>query len=233
MAALVIAHRGFSAGHPENSLAAFEAAIEVGSDAIETDIRLSRDGLPVCAHDADLKRLYGRSETVDALDAVELERAGILGLTTVLMAARGRCRVVLDLKLASKADLEPTLGVLNSVGMTADVVIGIRSVELAPIILHYCPDATLLGLLRLPSQLRGFYDAGGTIGRLWEAEATRAGIEAAKRGGHQVWVTVGGRGGGSTGIIGATALRRLYDDGADGVIVNDPAQALAVRNGAL
>jgi len=231
MAALIIAHRGPSAGHPENSLAAFEAAIAAGADAIETDVRLSRDGLPVCTHDADLKRTHGRDENVGDMDAVQLERMGILGLTTVLMAARGRCRVVLDLKLASKADLEPMLGVLNAVGMTTEVIIGVRTVDLAPVILHYCPDATLLGLLRLPSQLPAFYDAGGAIGRLWEAEATRAGIETAKRGGHQVWVAVGGRGGGGTGNIGATALRRLYDDGADGVIVNDPAQAFAVRNG--
>jgi hypothetical protein len=138
---------------------------------------------------------------------------------------------VLDLKLTSTSDLEPTLGVLNAVGMNEEVVVGVRALARAPIIKHYCPGATLLGLLRHPSELPAFYDAGGDIGRLWEAEATRAGIEAAKRGGHRAWVTVGGRGGGGTGNIGAMALKRLYDDGADGVIVNDPAQALAVRNG--
>ena len=64
---------------------------------------------------------------------------------------------------------------------------------------------------------------------LWEAEATRAGIEMAKSGDHGVWITAGGRGGGGTGEINPTALRRLFADGADGVIVNDPTRALAVR----
>jgi glycerophosphoryl diester phosphodiesterase len=186
--------------------------------------------LPVCSHDPDLKRVHGRSETVEALDAAELERAGVLGLTTVLMAARGRCRAVLDIKVKTKTELEPTLGVLNALGMGAEVVIGVRSLEFVPVIRHFYPDATLLGLVRHPSELAAFYEAGGTIGRLWEAEATRAGIPGARRGGHQVWVTVGGRGGGSTGNIGTSALRRLYEDGADGVLVNDPAQAVAVRD---
>ncbi|MBM3547654.1 MAG: hypothetical protein FJX54_11935 [Alphaproteobacteria bacterium] len=232
MAALVIAHRGFSAGYPENSLAAFEAAIAAGADAIETDVRLSRDGLPVCSHDADLKRLFGRGDRIDTLDAAELERGGILGLTTVLMAARGRCRAVLDLKLTGEAELEPALAVINALGMIEEVVIGVRTIGLVRAIHQLFPGATLLGLLRFPSDLRAFYEAGGRIGRLWEAEATRAGIEAAKRGDREVWVTVGGRGGGGVGNIGAAALKRLYDDGADGVIINDPAQALAVRGDA-
>lgn len=231
MAALIIAHRGFSARHPENSLAAFEAAIAAGADAVETDVRLSRDGLPVCSHDPDLKRVYGRSERVDALAADELEREGVLGLTTVLMVARGRAKVMLDLKMTTGADLEPTLGVVNALGMGQDVIVGIRAIDLAPIVQHYCPEATLLGLVRKPAELPAFFAAGGAIGRLWEAEATRAGIAVAKRSGHPIWVTVGGRGGGGTGNIGAAALKRLYDDGADGVIVNDPVQALAVRDG--
>ncbi|MCX5913087.1 MAG: glycerophosphodiester phosphodiesterase family protein, partial [Deltaproteobacteria bacterium] len=41
---LVVAHRGFSAAAPENTLIAFEKAIEIGSDMIELDVHLSRDG---------------------------------------------------------------------------------------------------------------------------------------------------------------------------------------------
>ncbi|MSP48752.1 MAG: hypothetical protein EXQ95_05425 [Alphaproteobacteria bacterium] len=233
MAVLVIAHRGFSAAHVENSLEAFEAAIAAGADAIETDVRLSRDGVPVCSHDPDLKRLRGRSESVADLDAAELEREGVLTLSTVLMAARGRIKVMLDLKLSTEADLEATLGVVHALGIGADVFVGVRAVALVPIARHLCPEATVLGLPRQPAELPAFYAAGGTIGRLWEAEATRAGIAVAKSGGHTVWVTAGGRGGGGTGDIGAAGLKRLYADGADGVIVNDPALALAVRAEAL
>src|SRR3954469_22899922 len=48
---LLFAHRGFHARAPENSMAAFEAAVALGVDGIETDVRLSGDGLPVIIHD--------------------------------------------------------------------------------------------------------------------------------------------------------------------------------------
>lgn len=41
----VCAHRGFSLKYPENSMEAFEAAIAVGADEIELDVRLSADGV--------------------------------------------------------------------------------------------------------------------------------------------------------------------------------------------
>ncbi|RDW70668.1 putative glycerophosphoryl diester phosphodiesterase protein [Aspergillus mulundensis] len=54
-----IAHRGYSALFPENSMAAFRAAVEVGAHAIETDLHLSRDGVIVLSHDSTLKRCFG------------------------------------------------------------------------------------------------------------------------------------------------------------------------------
>lgn len=47
---LILAHRGYHAAVPENTLAAFEAAVALGVDGIETDVRISRDGLPVLMH---------------------------------------------------------------------------------------------------------------------------------------------------------------------------------------
>lgn len=51
MTPLVCAHRGASADHADNSLAAFEAAIAAGADLVETDIRRGRDGSLVLSHD--------------------------------------------------------------------------------------------------------------------------------------------------------------------------------------
>lgn len=48
---LILAHRGFHAGQPENTMGAFEAARKLGVDGIETDVRLSADGRPVIMHD--------------------------------------------------------------------------------------------------------------------------------------------------------------------------------------
>lgn len=45
-----IAHRGYKAAQPENTMGAFKAAVEVGAHAIETDIHLSKDGVVVLSH---------------------------------------------------------------------------------------------------------------------------------------------------------------------------------------
>ncbi|KAH0532774.1 hypothetical protein TsFJ059_001418 [Trichoderma semiorbis] len=54
-----IAHRGFKASFPENSMAGFRAAVEVGAHALETDVHLSKDGVVVLSHDPSLKRCFG------------------------------------------------------------------------------------------------------------------------------------------------------------------------------
>ena len=53
------AHRGASAERPENTMPAFERAIEVGVDAIETDVHLTRDGHLVVSHDETGARMTG------------------------------------------------------------------------------------------------------------------------------------------------------------------------------
>ncbi|KAL1878790.1 hypothetical protein VTK73DRAFT_7547 [Phialemonium thermophilum] len=63
-----IAHRGYRAAYPENTLAAFRAAIAVGSHALETDLHLSRDGVVVLSHDATLQRCFGRKERIADCD---------------------------------------------------------------------------------------------------------------------------------------------------------------------
>jgi glycerophosphoryl diester phosphodiesterase len=66
---LLFAHRGYHAEAPENSLAAFAAAVRLGVDGIETDVRLSRDGLPVIIHD----RVTTRQHPVAGLTRREIE----------------------------------------------------------------------------------------------------------------------------------------------------------------
>jgi len=62
---LVIAHRGSSGERPENTLSAFEHAIEQSADMIETDLHLSRDGVVVIHHDPELERLGESGEIRD------------------------------------------------------------------------------------------------------------------------------------------------------------------------
>ena len=56
---LIIGHRGASAVAPENTIAAFQAAIDAGADGIEFDVRLTGDGVPVVIHDETLHRTAG------------------------------------------------------------------------------------------------------------------------------------------------------------------------------
>lgn len=53
---LNIAHRGYSGKFYENTMIAFKKAIEYGADGIETDVQLSKDGIPVIIHDETLDR---------------------------------------------------------------------------------------------------------------------------------------------------------------------------------
>lgn len=71
---LIIAHRGSSAHAPENTFAAFKRAIDEGSDGIEFDVRLSKNGVPVVFHDQTLARTALRDGEVAKYTAAELGR---------------------------------------------------------------------------------------------------------------------------------------------------------------
>lgn len=68
----VFAHRGFSYKFPEASRSAYEGAIAVNADGLECDIRLTRDLIPVCFHDRNLKRIAGNTKSVSWLSLKEL-----------------------------------------------------------------------------------------------------------------------------------------------------------------
>src|SRR5882672_8219125 len=72
---LVIAHRGNAAHAPENTLEAFDQAIALGADALELDVHVTRDGVPVVIHDPTLSRTAGQPHAVGALTAAELLEA--------------------------------------------------------------------------------------------------------------------------------------------------------------
>ena len=74
----VIAHRGASGEWPENTMLAFAKGLEQGADALECDVRLSADGVPVVIHDATLDRTTSGAGPVGAcrLDALRRLDAG-------------------------------------------------------------------------------------------------------------------------------------------------------------
>ena len=67
------AHRGFSGKYPENTILAFQKAIEVGADGIELDVQLTKDGEVVIIHDETIDRTTdGKGYVVDYTYKVKL-----------------------------------------------------------------------------------------------------------------------------------------------------------------
>jgi glycerophosphoryl diester phosphodiesterase len=104
---LVVAHRGASSTHPENTLPAFEAAIALGAPVIELDVRLTADGVPVVLHDADLSRTTDAGGLVHELplERVRAANAGTAAqparvplLSEVLELASRRAGVAIEIK---------------------------------------------------------------------------------------------------------------------------------------
>lgn len=111
-----IAHRGFhdvAAGRPENTLAAFEAAAAAGY-AIECDLHLSADDIPMVFHDHGLERLTDETGPLAGRTAEELGRLKVLGseqtiptLAEMLAVVAGRVPLLIEMKPAPRH--EPAL----------------------------------------------------------------------------------------------------------------------------
>ena len=117
----IICHRGYHAKYPENTLAAFEAAIEAGADMIELDVMLSNDRKLVVIHDAILDRTSNGKGSVANLTLAELKQldAGswfdtkfadqqIPELSEVLDLVNGRAYVNIEIKSNAYEPGHPT-----------------------------------------------------------------------------------------------------------------------------
>jgi len=82
----VIAHRGSSAEHPENSWSAFEAAIREGADVIECDAQMTRDGVLIVRHDLTINDRLIADVTVAELEA---EQPAVVRLDELIEWAPG------------------------------------------------------------------------------------------------------------------------------------------------
>jgi glycerophosphoryl diester phosphodiesterase len=161
---LIIAHRGDSAHRPENTLCAFASALELGSDLVELDVQLTRDGAVVVIHDPAVDRTTNGSGDVRQMTLAELralsagypDRFGsefqgerVPTLAEALGLLRGRARVMIELKTESVTDaadsgLEAhTLAEVRKAGMERDVALIsfdrralLRCLEQAPDILR-------------------------------------------------------------------------------------------------
>lgn len=102
---LAMAHRGGAIEHLENTMPAFEACVAMGYRYLETDVRVTADGVPVVFHDATLERVTDRKGRVEHLSWDEVSRARIGGREPILrledlLGAWPDVRFNLDIKAA-------------------------------------------------------------------------------------------------------------------------------------
>ncbi|PRY70539.1 glycerophosphoryl diester phosphodiesterase [Glaciihabitans tibetensis] len=99
----VFAHRGLATGIADNTLLAFERALQAGAGYLELDVHASRDGVAVVAHDADLRRLAGSERTIASLTLAELRTIDLghaqrLSTLAEVLAAFPTARLNIDVK---------------------------------------------------------------------------------------------------------------------------------------
>ncbi|MCC2672218.1 MAG: glpQ [Armatimonadetes bacterium] len=121
------AHRGAMGYAPENTLQAFEIAIAQGTYRIELDVRRTRDGEIVVMHDATVDRTTNGTGAVAELDLAAVRRLCAGGdqpvptLSEVLRCARGRCKLLVEIKPPGIADV--VVEVIRREGMLPDCTI--------------------------------------------------------------------------------------------------------------
>lgn len=113
-----VGHRGDPYRVRENTLSSIRSAFARGADAVEIDVRLTRDGVPVLLHDEALQRLWGHDVRLDAVTAPqlkELAQGGVPTLREALMAA-GAGRVMIDLPGASAEAVRTVVDLVRECG---------------------------------------------------------------------------------------------------------------------
>jgi len=138
----VFAHRGASGRYPENTMAAFEAAIAVGAPYLELDIHCSRDGEIVVHHDDDLSRTAGLKKLVRDLTAAELSALDVaryftpdgqsfpfrgrgIAVPTLrdVLSSFPQQRLIVEIKQQTPSLVTALLGLLRESGMARRVLI--------------------------------------------------------------------------------------------------------------
>jgi len=245
---IVVAHRGAPFVQPENTIPSFEAAVAAGADAVEFDVRLSADGVPVVLHDASVDRTTGghglaRDLTVAELAGLAIATPGggstyVPALEEVLGTLSGRAGIDVELKqLPGEADYDPdvdrlvdaTLRLIETAGFVGPVLLTSFSPFSLDAVRRRAPEVTV-GLLSDPS-----VEADVTLGFASDrgydwvlppvARVVEAGAAFVRRA-HDAGLRVG-----TWNTEDPNEARTLMRWGVDAVATNDPAGIVAARAG--
>nr|WP_111551596.1 glycerophosphodiester phosphodiesterase [Kitasatospora sp. SolWspMP-SS2h] len=138
-----VAHRGDPYLHRENTLPAVSAALAAGADAVEVDVQLTRDGVPVLLHDRTLERLWNDQRQINRVTLDQLAELATPGLriptlaeTLQTVAATDGARLMIDLDDSAPAavtwQVVSELGMESRVAFCGPVVAMLAVRELAP-----------------------------------------------------------------------------------------------------
>ncbi|MFD6185174.1 glycerophosphodiester phosphodiesterase [Streptomyces goshikiensis] len=113
-----VGHRGDPYRVRENTLPSIGSAFARGADAVEIDVRLTRDGVPVLLHDETLQRLWGHDVRLDAVTAPQLRELTGGGVPTLrdALTAAGAGRLMIDLPGASPEGVRAVVGLVRDCG---------------------------------------------------------------------------------------------------------------------
>ncbi|MEX0991576.1 MAG: glycerophosphodiester phosphodiesterase [Actinomycetota bacterium] len=244
----MVAHRGASSTHAENTLSALEAAVAAGAQAVELDVRLTADGVPVVIHDPDVSRVSEgeglvAEMTFQQVRALDVSRglhgpAEVPSLSEVLAALSGRAAAVIEIKNwpqqpgfdPDHGQVEAVIRELDDAGFSGPVLLASfnwASVDRARVLAPGMPT----GLL----SVSGVADPGLALERAGEgghafvlphvSDLVAEG-PAFVGSAHEAGVRVG------TWVVDEeNAVRTLFSWGVDAVATDDPAMAVALRPG--
>ena len=230
----VTAHRGSSAGAPENTLAAFRLAMEEGADFSELDVLEAKDGAVVVIHDTNLKRLAGLDANVFDLTGAELQQidvgrwkapafAGetIPLLRDVMELVKGRMKLNIEIKVHGRErDLPETLvDLIQEMDFAPHCVI--TSLDVGMLRRVRAKDPTLRIGAIVTAAIGNVHALDVDFYSVERALATVTFIRASHAKGREVhvWTTNTER-----------TIRRMIDRGADSLITDHPTRAVALRD---
>lgn len=163
----MLAHRGLALEAPENTLLAFAKALAVGVTHLETDVHVSADGVAMCSHDPDLRRLVGRTVRVEQLTSHELRRVP-------LGEAQGFCSLAdaLDAFPEARFNID-----IKAAGAVLPTIAAVRDARAIPRVLigSFSPARRLAVVRELPGVATSV-SARGAIAAVNAARAGRVGV---------------------------------------------------------
>ena len=223
----IVAHRGYSARWPENTVASCRAAIAAGADFVEADVRFSADGTLFCFHDPVLSRLTGSSRQIAESSDAELRAVRYTGeapaaFEEIVAEISGKSGLLVDVKLAGDAVLRAVHRVLENAAWPQNVWLGLRSAQQAETARALFGDRVrILALLPDLADAEAFLATGADALRLWEQDIGTATAQELKAKA-PVWVTAGKVDGRAPGDLDEASRARILAFEPAAVLVNDP-----------